>query len=59
MNVAIGLMDGLGLDGDRRICVIPRQVESVRPAMASNETGKGGTEDTKGHQGPTQLLADV
>ena len=24
MNVAVGLMDGLGLDGDRCICVIPR-----------------------------------
>ena len=28
------------------------RVESVRPAMAGNETGKGGTEDTQGHQGP-------
>ena len=26
MNAAVGLMDGLGLDGDRCICVIPRQV---------------------------------
>ena len=24
MNAAVGLMDGLGLDGDRCICVIPR-----------------------------------
>ena len=26
MNVAVGLMDGLGLDGDRCIRVIPRQL---------------------------------
>ena len=26
MNAAVGLMDGLGLDGDRCIRVIPRQV---------------------------------
>ena len=25
MNAAVGLMDGLGLDGDRCISVIPRQ----------------------------------
>ena len=25
MNVAVGLMDGLGLDGDRCIRMIPRQ----------------------------------
>ena len=25
MNAAVGLMDGLGLDGDQCICVIPRQ----------------------------------
>ena len=25
MNAAVGLMDGLGLDGDRGIRVIPRQ----------------------------------
>ena len=37
-------------------------VESVRPAMAGNETGKDGTEvgkDTKVTKDPTQLLADV
>ena len=41
---------------------IRRWVESVRPAMASNETGKDGTEvvkDTKVTKDPTQLLADV
>ena len=38
---------------------ILRWVESVRPAMASNETGKGGTEDTKVTKDPTQLLADA
>ena len=27
MNVAVGLMDGLGLDGDRCIRVIPRHRE--------------------------------
>ena len=27
MNVAVGLMDGLGLDGDRCIRVIPRQTQ--------------------------------
>ena len=26
MNAAVGLMDGLGLDGDRCIRVIPRQL---------------------------------
>ena len=26
MNVAVGLMDGLGIDGDRCIRMIPRQV---------------------------------
>ena len=26
MNAAVGLMDGLGLDGDRCIRVIPRQI---------------------------------
>ena len=37
-------------------------VESVRPAMAGNETGKDGMEvgkDTKVTKDPTQLLADV
>ena len=41
---------------------IRRWVESVRPAMASNETGKDGTEvvkDTKVTKDPTQLLADT
>ena len=41
---------------------IRRWVESVRPAMAGNETGKGGTEagkDTKVTKDPTQLLADA
>ena len=38
---------------------IRRWVESACPAMASNETGKGGTEDTKVTKDPTQLLADV
>ena len=27
MNVAVGLMDGLGLDGDRCIRVIPRHTQ--------------------------------
>ena len=27
MNAAVGLMDGLGLDGDRCIRVIPRQAD--------------------------------
>ena len=37
-------------------------VESVRPAMAGNDTGKDGTEvvkDTKVTKDPTQLLADA
>ena len=34
-------------------------VESVRPAMAGNEMGKGATGDTKVTKDPTQLLADV
>ena len=34
-------------------------VESVCPAMASNETDKGGTEDTKVTKDPTELLADM
>ena len=38
---------------------IRRWVESIRPAMAGNETGKGGTEDTKVTKDPTQLLADA
>ena len=41
---------------------ISRWVESVCPAMAGNETGKGGTEagkDTKVTKDPTQLLADA
>ena len=38
---------------------ICRWVESVRPAMAGNETGKGGMEDTKVTKDPTQLLADM
>ena len=41
---------------------ICRWVESVRPAMAGNETGKDGTEagkDTKVTKDPTQLLADA
>ena len=38
---------------------IRRWVESVHPAMAGNETGKGGTEDTKVTKDPTQLLADA
>ena len=32
---------------------------SVRPAMAGNEMGKGGTEGTKVTKDPTQLLADA
>ena len=28
MNAAVGLTDGLGLDGDRCICVIPRHIDS-------------------------------
>ena len=41
---------------------IRRWVESVRPAMAGNEMGKGGMEagkDTKVTKDPTQLLADA
>ena len=41
---------------------IRRWVESVCPAMAGNEMGKGGTEagkDTKVTKDPTQLLADT
>ena len=41
---------------------ICRWVESVRPAMAGNETGKDGMEagkDTKVTKDPTQLLADA
>ena len=41
---------------------IRRWVESVRPAMAGNDTGKDGMEvvkDTKVTKDPTQLLADV
>ena len=38
---------------------IRRWVESIHPAMASNETGKGGTGDTKVTKDPTQLLADA
>ena len=41
---------------------ICRWVESVRPAMAGNDTGKDGTEvvkDTKVTKDPTQLLADA
>ena len=38
---------------------ICRWVESVRPAMAGSETGKGGTEDTKVTKDLTQLLADA
>ena len=41
---------------------IRRWVESVRPAMAGNDTGKDGTEvakDTKVTKDPTQLLADA
>ena len=34
-------------------------VESVCPAMASNEMDKGGTEDTKVTKDPTELLADM
>ena len=34
-------------------------VESISPAMAGNETDKGGTEDTKVTKDPTQLLADA
>ena len=30
MNAAVGLMDGLGLDGDRCIRVIPRQLASLQ-----------------------------
>ena len=29
MNAAVGLMDGLGLDGDRCIRVIPRQTVHI------------------------------
>ena len=42
--------------------VIRRWVESVCPAMGSNQTGKDGTEvgkDTKVTKDPTQLLADA
>ena len=35
MNVAVSLMDGLGLDGDRCIRVIPRQIAR---AMGANPT---------------------
>ena len=38
---------------------IRRWVESVRPAMADNEKGKDGMEDTKVTKNPTQLLADA
>ena len=41
---------------------IHRWVESVRPAMAGNDTGKDGTEagkDTRVTKDPTQLLADL
>ena len=38
---------------------IHRWVESVHPAMAGNETGKGGWGDTKVTKDLTQLLADV
>ena len=30
MNAAVGLMDGLGLDGDRCIRVIPRQEDGLQ-----------------------------
>ena len=33
MNAAVGLMDGLGLDGDRCIRVIPRQFRYRRIAI--------------------------
>ena len=29
MNAAVGLMDGLGLDGDRCIRVIPRHIQVI------------------------------
>ena len=38
---------------------ICRWVESIHPAMAGNETGKGGKEDTKVTKDLTQLLADA
>ena len=35
MRAAVGLMDGLGLDGDRCIRVIPRQLLGTFGAMES------------------------
>ena len=36
MNAAVGLMDGLGLDGDRCIRVIPRQGERRKEWRTKN-----------------------
>ena len=33
MNAAVGLMDGLGLDGDRCIRVIPRQCHTGKNSL--------------------------
>ena len=41
MNAAVGLMDGLGLDGDWCICVIPRHIPDMgglHPPPEDNET---------------------
>ena len=50
MNVAVGLMDGLGLDGDQCIRVIPRQIRTQKMMMghrgvSEGDEGPGVTQD--------------
>ena len=58
MNVAVGLMDGLGLDGDWCIRVIPRHLEGgYTPSEGTPQvlTSGGATESFRTH--PTGMLS--
>ena len=56
MRVAVGLMDGLGLDGDRCICVIPQQVTTqVMEEVIKCEIGNINIQ----HNDPVQVNTDI